>query len=127
MTTIHPSITMAEEKTKLILQTAQNDMIDCEPYLLDEIHGVGIKHKSSDYTFATIYWNPKTGFYDVWQAIPDVYKGSDIDDEKRYSMNNKTHFSAINQARKLQHEIYGNAFHYVTEYSEGVMLRPNYN
>ena len=36
----------------------------------------------TQYAFATVYLNPTTGIYDVYDAYPDLYRGVDISDER---------------------------------------------
>jgi hypothetical protein len=103
----------------ILLETALNDCINIKIMPNEGFEGLLASHEwlGDDYTFAAIYLNPKNGTWDLFKVIDN------FDDEKKVS-SSKNHFQAINSLRKLQDEIWGDAYRKpVMDTSEGVMLR----
>jgi hypothetical protein len=103
----------------MLLETALNDCRNIKIVPNEGFEGLIASHEwlGDDYIFASIYFNPKNGMWDLYQVE------NEFDDEKKVS-SSKNHFQAINQLKKLQHEIWGDAYTKpVMDASEGVMLR----
>jgi len=103
----------------ILLETALNDCINIKIVPNEGFEGLLASHEwlGDDYIFASIYLNPKNGMWDLYEVI------NNFDDEKKIS-SSRDHFQAINQLKKLQDEIWGDAYRNpVIDTSEGVMLR----
>lgn len=71
---------MSEDFHKL--RQALGDIFDdSEITEIDEDRGFSIKPKDSRWTAYTVYLNYEGGFT-LYEAIPDIWKGIDIEDEK---------------------------------------------
>jgi hypothetical protein len=103
----------------ILLETALNDCINIKIAPNEGFEGLIASHEwlGDDYIFASIYLNLKDGTWDLYKVIDN------FDDEKKIS-SSRDHFQAINQLKKLQDEIWGDAYRNpVIDTSEGVMLR----
>lgn len=106
-------------REQLLIETALNDCVNIKIVPNEGFEGLIASHewRGRDYTFAAIYFNPKDGKWDVYSV-----DGNPHNESKVNSCLN--HFQAINHLRKLQQEIWGDAYKKpVLEPSMGVFLR----
>jgi hypothetical protein len=106
-------------RERILIETALNDCINIKILPNEGFEGLIASHEwlGDDYIFASIYLNPKNGMWDLYQVE------NEFDDEKKIS-SSRDHFQAINSLRKLQNEIWADAYRNpVMDSSEGVMLR----
>ena len=107
------------KRERILIETALNDCINIKILPNEGFEGLIASHEwlGDDYIFASIYLNPKNGMWDLFKVIDN------FDDEKKI-FSSRDHFQAINSLRKLQEEIWGDAYRNpVMDTSEGVMLR----
>jgi hypothetical protein len=101
-----------------LIETALNDCINIHILPNDGFEGLIASHNhyGRGYLFAAIYYNPKDGAWDLY-SIDGPH-----DEKKVGSFSNN--FQAINALRKLQQEVWGDAYRKpVLEPSMGVFLR----
>lgn len=96
-------------REKNLIETALNDLINVGIVPNEGFEGLIATHKwepvpgkPEDYIFAAIYFNPKTGLWDLYKVT------NNFDDETKI-MVGMTKDQAINRLRDFQHYIWGDA------------------
>jgi len=106
-------------KENSLLETALNDCSNIKIIPNEGFEGLIASHEwhGDDYIFASIYFNPKNGMWDLYEVENNFYA------ERKIS-SSVDNFTAINQLKKLQQKIWGDAYKKpVLEPSMGVFLR----
>jgi hypothetical protein len=106
-------------REKILIETALNDCININILPNEGFEGLVAfhNHYGRDYLFASIYYNPKDGFWDLYSI-----DGNPHNEKKIGGFSNN--FQAINALRKLQQEVWGDAYKKpVLDPSMGVFLR----
>lgn len=105
-----------------LIETAFNDCININILPNEGFEGLIAfhNHNCREYQFASIYFNPKDGLWDLYSI-----DGNPHDEKKVGGFSNN--FQAINALRRLQQEIWGDAYRKpILEPSMGVFLRSTY-
>lgn len=109
-------------REKNLIETALNDCINVKIIPNEGFEGLIASHNwnNRDYIFSSIHFNTKNGMWDLYEI-----DGSFDNERKKCSCS--SNFVAINNLKKLQNEIFGDAYRKpVLDSSEGVNLRKTY-
>ncbi len=92
---------MSEYRLKELVETAKNDCRNIEWSDSTWADGLVFSHllDGRQASFAVVYWNPSTGWWDVYTA--------DDADNEQLIRDKCNHFQTINEVRKIQAELFG--------------------